>query len=177
MSEAWKDIPGYEGRYQASTAGRIRSVERSVTQVGRWGRTFTRVIPGKVLRPGQYCKAGHVSVVLGKQRGTNKNMPGSPVHTLVMLTFIGPRPKGLDIRHLDGDPKNNRLANLAYGTRSENIKDAINTGKPWRVLTRAQGLEIRARALSGERPCDLAREYGVLATTICNIKYGRTHVS
>jgi len=50
------------------------------------------------------------------------------VHCLVALTFIGPRPEGLDVRHLDGDQVNNNLANLAYGTRSENAGDMVLHG-------------------------------------------------
>ncbi|TLN00386.1 hypothetical protein FDZ73_19580 [bacterium] len=98
MNETWKGIPGYESQYQVSDMGRVRSVTRPITQIGRWGKPFTRVIPGRILKPGQYCKSGHVSVVLGK--GTN----GKPVHQLVMLTFVGPTPEGQEIRHLDGNP-------------------------------------------------------------------------
>lgn len=57
---------------------------------------------------------------------------GRPVfttaHTLVMAAFVGPRPEGMEIRHLDGDPGNNRLDNLAYGTRGENARDMLRHG-------------------------------------------------
>lgn len=49
-------------------------------------------------------------------------------HVLVMAAFVGPRPDGMDIRHLDGDPSNNRLSNLAYGTRAENARDMLRHG-------------------------------------------------
>jgi hypothetical protein len=49
-------------------------------------------------------------------------------HTLVMAAFVGPRPDGMDIRHLDGDPSNNALDNLAYGTRAENMQDKRRHG-------------------------------------------------
>ncbi|GAB4272102.1 NUMOD4 domain-containing protein [Thermincola ferriacetica] len=42
--EIWKDIPGFEGKYQASTLGRIRSVTREITQISRYGTPFKRVI-------------------------------------------------------------------------------------------------------------------------------------
>ena len=101
--EIWRNIPGYEGLYQASSLGNIKSLYRFVKCV-HGGR---RSVPERILKPGRFCKAGHVSVTLGK--GTN----GKPVHQLIALTFIGPRPKGADTRHLNGDPTNNRLDNLA----------------------------------------------------------------
>lgn len=52
------------------------------------------------------------------------------VHVLVMEVFVGPRPEGMpDIRHLDGDPTNNVLANLTYGTKSENSLDIVRHGR------------------------------------------------
>lgn len=53
----------------------------------------------------------------------------SPVHTWVALTFLGPRPEGQEVRHLDGDPGNNTLGNLAYGTPSENRYDTVRHGR------------------------------------------------
>lgn len=50
------------------------------------------------------------------------------VHHLVLAAFVGPRPQGLLTRHLDGDPANNRLANLTYGTKSENAYDSVAHG-------------------------------------------------
>ena len=64
-NEVWKDIPGYEGEYQASTMGRIKSIKRTV--VGKnWytGKQFYRTVPERILKPGRYCKCGHVSVIL-----------------------------------------------------------------------------------------------------------------
>lgn len=50
------------------------------------------------------------------------------VHSLVAEAFHGPRPKGQDIRHLDGDPANNAASNLRYGSRTENLLDAVRHG-------------------------------------------------
>lgn len=87
--EIWKDIPGYEGKYQASTEGRIRSIDRLVCAKCHYtGKDFYRRMTGRVLKPGQYCGNGHVSVVLG--HGT----AGRPVHQLIMITFAGPLPTG-----------------------------------------------------------------------------------
>lgn len=117
MIELWRDIPGYEGLYQASSLGRIRSLDREIIANYKNGKTQIRHYKGQILAPGRYNKDGHLSVVLGK--GTS----GKPVHSLVALTFIGTRPKDCDVRHVDGNPANNRLDNLMYGTRTQNILD------------------------------------------------------
>ena len=97
--EIWKDIPRYEGRYQVSTEGRIRSLDRRVPCKCHYaGKLFYRTVKGKILRPGRYCKAGHLSVVLG--HGT----AGRPVHQLVMLSFVGPPEEGMEVLHRNGDP-------------------------------------------------------------------------
>lgn len=166
MSEAWKDIPGYEGRYQASTSGRIRSVDHYV-RCGKNGKG-SRLVRGRVLRPGRYCKAGHISVVLGK--GTN----GRPVHQLVALTFLGPVPDGMEVLHNDGNPTNNQLRNLRYGTRTENILDVYRIGRAWRKLTVKDAGEIRDRLKAGESVAHLAREYAVARITISRIRDRRT---
>lgn len=167
MTEEWKDIPGYEGRYQASTLGRIRSLDRRVRVVAH-GTEATRLIKGRVLRPGVFEKSGHVSVVLG--HGAN----GSPVHQLVALTFIGPRPEGMDICHNDGNPKNNAVSNLRYDTRSENNKDVLRQGKRWRKLNLADVDKIREMLAQGMRGREIAKIYGVSDQIICAIKKGRT---
>lgn len=166
--EVWKDIPGYEGRYQASTLGRIRSVTHQITQKGRSGTFFTRTIKGRILRPGRYCKSGHVSVVLG--RGSN----GKPVHQLVLLTFVGPAPKGQEVRHLNGDPTDNRLENLTYGTRTENILDVYRIGRRWRKLSAKEALDIRQKLANGESGASLSRRYSVSQSSVSKVKVGGT---
>lgn len=166
MAEIWKDIPGYEGRYQASTEGRIRSVDHRVRVVAH-GTEATRLVRGRVLRPGRYERGGHVSVVLG--HGAN----GSPVHQLIMQTFVGPAPSGCEVCHNNGDPTDNRLINLRYDTRSENIKDVVRQGGRWRGLSAEDVQAIRKRLAEGEKGVMLAREFGVSHTQISKIKTGR----
>jgi hypothetical protein len=100
--EEWRPIPGFP-EYQASSHGLIASVKRGERQILAGGKTDT----------------GYRNVLLysGGER------IGRRVHTLIALTFHGPRPEGLEIRHLDGDQLNNAAANLAYGTREENLED------------------------------------------------------
>ena len=168
MKEIWKDIPGYEGRYQASTEGNIRSVDRVVFSRNRYtGQPFARHIKGRTLRPGRFCKNGHVSVVLGH------GAVGSPVHQLIMLTFIGPPPAGQEVRHKNGNPTDNRLENLEYGTRTQNILDVFYQGKAWRKLDIEDVEQIRFGLCSGISGADLARMYGVSPSEISHIKLGK----
>jgi hypothetical protein len=67
--------------------------------------------------------SGHLSVVLGRDGGTRD------VHRIVLDAFVGPRPDGMECRHLDDDPTNNALSNLVWGTRSENQLDAVRNGR------------------------------------------------
>ena len=166
--EIWKQIPGYEGRYQASTFGQIRSVDRSITQIGRWGKPVTRNLRGKILRPGT-SNSGHLSVVLG--HGEH----GSQVHQLVLLTFKGPCPHGLEIRHLNGIPSDNFLENIIYGTRRENILDVYAIGKAWRILTAEKALEIRSAINSGEKISLIAKRFNVSLDIVYKMRSGVTY--
>ena len=165
MAEIWKDIPGYEGLYQASTEGRIRSVDHRVRLVAH-GKETTRLSPGRVLRPGGR-KDGHLSVMLGH------NAHGSQVHQLVMLTFVGPAPEGCEVCHNDGNPANNALENLRYDTRSENIKDVVRQGGRWRKLNAEDVREIREMLGRGYTGAEIARAFCISQAQISKIKLRR----
>lgn len=164
-AETWKDIPGYEGRYQASDQGHIRSLDRRV----RCAHGATRLMRGGILRPAASKNNPHLYVVLGH------GAAGSLVHQLVAMTFHGPRPEGQEVRHLDGDPQNNRADNLAYGTRTENLLDIYRVGgtRPG-GLNASQALDIFQRLQKGEKGVDLAKEYGVSESCVSAIKKRRT---
>ena len=169
MNEIWKDIPGYEGKYQASTEGRIRSLDYEVNCRNPYtGDLFKRTINGRVLRPGKFCKCGHLSVILG--HGTS----GKPVHQLIMRTFVGEPPLGMEVLHINGNPKDNRLENLRYGTRTENILDVYKQGGVWRKLSTDDVYAIRFGLLCGMKGIDLARAFDVSPSVISSIKVGRT---
>lgn len=167
MEEIWKDIPGYVGKYQASSHGRIRSVDRYVP-CGNQGKG-RKLLRGRVLRPAGQKTDPHLRVVLGHKAH------GACVHTLVALTFLGPRPEGADVRHLDGDPLNNRVDNLSYGSRMDNILDVYRVGRPWRTLTVSDVLAIRARLNNGEKGSVIAKDFGVTQACISSIKTGRAY--
>jgi len=128
LVEEWRDIPKFEGFYQASTLGRIRSLDRVLESFSRKGNKYRRLFPGTVLAcaPNNW---GHMHVMLS----CHGKAIGRLVHRLVLETFVGPCPPGMECRHFpDDDKRNNRLDNLQWGTPKENAQDKIihgTTGK------------------------------------------------
>ncbi len=118
--EEWRGIVGFKGRYEVSSLGRVRSLTHFLNQKDKGGnfRLFRR--PGKLLKPG-IASNGYPTVAIGK--GNTRTC-----HSLVAEAFIGPCPSGKEVRHKDGCRLNPRATNLEYGTRTENIYDAIRHG-------------------------------------------------
>lgn len=116
--EIWKDIPGYEGLYQVSNFGRVKSMGR-VSFSGPHYST-KRKYPSKVLKHRLIC--GYPKVPLCK----DGIVTDWRVHRLVLLAFIGE--SDLECNHKDGNRSNNNLNNLEYCTRSENVEHACRTG-------------------------------------------------
>lgn len=118
--ENWLPISGYEGLYEVSDRGRVRSLDRTYPHprkgITRWRGRIMKATPGKN----------------GYRRATlTKDGFQTPyyVHTLVLEAFRGARPfAGAYGRHLDDDKLNNRLDNLAWGTPSENNYDRVRNG-------------------------------------------------
>src|SRR5665647_611311 len=105
----WRPIPGYEGRYEVSADGRVRSKLRG-------GLTLSQVLTAE----------GYLQVTLWAANGAQRTVL---IHAVVSAAFIGPRPNGLVIRHLDGDSLNNDVSNLAFGTSLENVLDTLRHGR------------------------------------------------
>lgn len=170
MDEVWKDIPGYEGKYKVSNLGRVKSLERKVPIRNHYTDEWhERTVREHILRPGRFCKTGHLSVVLGHGEA------GKPVHQLVMKAFVGEPPEGMEVRHLNGNPQDNRLENLRYGTRSENILDVYWQGKRWRKLSLDDVIYIRFAVFCGIPDSVLAEEFGVAKATIAGIRRGKSY--
>lgn len=108
----WKPIPKFEGLYEASEDGRIRSLDR-IDSIGR-------KVAGRVLKPRAVGK-GYLQVSLFKDGCEIREY----VHRLVALTLIGACPDGLEVCHKDHNKRNNRASNLMYGTSSENKQQSI----------------------------------------------------
>lgn len=106
------------------------------------------------------------------------------VHRLVLMTFVGPLPPGQECRHLNGDRTDNRLSNLAWGTRIENMQDRKRHGTddageraPRAKLTNDQARKIRERyAAGGITQAALAAEYGLSTPGVTNIIQGYSYI-
>lgn len=163
----WRAITGYEGFYEASDAGDVRSLDRTVVNVD--GKV--RHLRGMVLRT--TLNGGYPTVVLC----ANGTRSTCRVHSLVALTFIGPRQKGLDVAHWDGIKTNCAAGNLRYATRSQNNVDKARHGTENNgerngsaKLTEADILTIRA---SDGRYAVLAARFGISVHHISDIRRRR----
>lgn len=120
MDEIWKDVVGYEGLYQVSDMGRVRSLDRVVT-LNRWGRTDYKHIKGIMLKLNP-TTAGYSSVRLC---GRTPKAKHALVHILVAAAFIGPCPPKHEVNHKWGIKTDNRVSELEYLTPSENQKHSF----------------------------------------------------
>lgn len=169
MQEEWRAVPGYEGRYEVSSFGNVRSIGTGGNR--RRGGPMKPHLATPGLR--------YVQVALYR----NGDRRYYRVHQLVMMAFDGPCPPGMEVNHIDGDAGNNRSDNLEYVTRSENLKHAFRIGlidkrgekNAAAKLTETQVREIYARFHGGvSSGVALAREFGVRTTTISAICTGKT---
>ena len=122
--ERWLPVPGYEGYYEVSDYGRVRSVDRTVT---RSDGTRMR-LRGRTLSPGR-TQAGHLQVGLLRDSRREALL----VHRLALLAFVGPCPEGAQACHWDDDKTNNHLSNLRWGTGSDNMRDRVRNGRHYQA--------------------------------------------
>ena len=126
MREIWKAVPGWDDFYEVSSRGNVRSKDRVVMKRGSPGSGVSAShYEGRQLKPFVTGK-GYASVKLSKQGVRPVTMY---VHDLVLTTFLGPRPVGLEACHNDGNPWNSVLENLRYDTRSANSRDSVKHGR------------------------------------------------
>ena len=163
----WKPIPGYEDRYEVSNFGEVRSL------INNYGNRRGAPRP---LKPNQ---SGRYDVVRLHRSGDRGRC--FLTHRLVLIAFDGPCPDGMECRHLNGDPRDNRLANLRWGTRQENAADKalhgrtiIGTKHHNARLTPGDVVEIRALLAAGMPQRDIAEMFSVSQPSITNIHLGRT---
>ncbi|MFV0241462.1 MAG: NUMOD4 motif-containing HNH endonuclease [Lacrimispora sphenoides] len=113
--EIWKDVPGYEGFYQASNFGRLRSLDR----VSANGKKLT----GKLLEKNQE-RSGYIVDILCK----NKQKKTTRLHRIIALTFLENLENKPEVNHLNGDKTDNRVSNLEWATHRENTDHAWKNG-------------------------------------------------
>lgn len=166
MHEVWKAIAGYEGSYEVSTLGRVRSLDKpDATSGPRKGRIRKLVPVGADAQ--QY-----LSVVLSK----NNVVRCSRVHALVLETFVRARLPGEQARHLNGCSTDNRLSNLAWGTVEQNTADkfahgSIQQGEKHHNARMTAGDVYRVRDLRafGHKYVDIARHLGLTETQVAKV--------
>lgn len=160
MDEAWKSVVGFDGVYEVSSEGRVRSLTHArVTSQG------VKTWAGKMLCPFKDSN-GYLYVNLSNGKRVKKRS----VHSLVLEAFVGACPDGLQCRHRDGDRTNPKLANLRWGTPLENGADRVEHGTSCKgernsqaKLSAKQVENIRASSMSS---LAIAKDYNVAGSTI-----------
>jgi hypothetical protein len=166
LEELWRDVTRRRG-YQVSSWGRVRS-SKALYGKSDDGYYYLKLTPGS---------DGYHNVDLFEDRSHHY----VNVHMLVLEAFVGPCPPGLQCRHLDGNPGNNRLDNLKWGTAKENADDRQSHGRTYHgsehhraLVDEQQVLLIRQRYAGGELAVDLASEFGLSYPALHNILDGKS---
>ncbi len=170
ISEVWKDVIGFEGQYQVSNTGRVKSLSRIQY---RGESQFRYPVPEKILKCKKNNKSGHLAVDLEKG---NIRL----VHRLVLEVFVGPCPEGMECCHEDGNPSNNILTNLRWDTKKSNAADRRKHGTafngprgdthPFAKVTANIVRKIREDYATGNFSLkDLSRTYHIHIMTLSNL--------
>lgn len=175
--ERWLPVHGYEGLYEVSDHGRVRSLKRIILRKGGNSAGPMRV-RGRLLKLNRDTY-GYYQASLCSQ-GIEATLL---VHHLVLDAFSGLRPAGCECRHLDGDNSNNKLGNLVWGTKLENASDRIlhGTQRTFRgqanghsKLTERDVIEIRRMRQAGETYDSIAKAFSITGTNARSIALRET---
>ena len=169
MEEIWKDIKGYEGIYQVSNMGQIRSCDRYIHVLNR----KSYFVKGKILKTFHGGNNEYRMIKLCKDNKTTAYL----VHSLVIRTFNNNYDTSLEVNHKDGDVTNNCLDNLELISHLDNIHHSIKMGLTKQIgensvlsaLTNIDADEIRKLWMSGMQQKIIAEKYNVSKQTINNI--------
>lgn len=171
--KVWKEIPNYEGLYEVSNDGEVRSVDRVVIYPCNKPSRFFK---GKILKQSLNVNKKYFGLRLSKQGKTKLWL----VHQLVAIAFLGPSPKGMVVCHGPGGSFDNRLKNLSYGTPSQNSFDQWRDNTKlygelcsWSKLTATQVNQIKQEYKNGITNKELAKKFNVSRSRICDIIKGR----
>ncbi len=158
--EPWHDIPGYPG-YQVSDHGRVVSFWRRLNHV--W-----ILVPGrpKFLKPSRTAN-GYLMIRLKKRQRS--------LHLLVLESFVGARPPGMEGRHLDDNKENNHLCNLEWGSHSQNMQERTLHGRDGvSSLTTSDVHEIRRLLALGMTQSDVAIRFHLTQPAVSRLNTGKT---
>lgn len=169
-SERWCAIPGFEGVYEVSDLGRVKSLARVVPCKRHGSRRIRQRIRKLILSSNGYWSVG---LHAGGSATTHS------VHRLVLEAFVGPCIDGSECRHIDGNKGNNHLTNLCWGTPTENERDKIACGTVGRGqrnsnarLTEDEVRAIRRMRNAGHTYREVGEVFAVAPTTISSIVNG-----
>lgn len=177
MKELWKDIVGYEGMYQVSNTGKVKSAYEGC------GRKKGSLLKG-------VNRGGYLRVTLTNSKRQSQTFT---IHRLVLLTFLDNPERKLEVNHKDGQKSHNCLHNLEWATRLENQRHAIKLGlvnnsgenNVHSVLTKDDVLAIRKIAQTGhvnnwtntkKTHKEIGKEYGISDRAVCEIANNKTYV-
>lgn len=176
FDEEWKDVAGYNGYYQVSDCGNVRSVDKLIQCYN--GKKYFR--KGRILKFFTGGTSKYLEVQLSKNNQTKKYL----VHRLVADAFLKCPHKNLEVNHIDGNIYNNSSSNLEYISHLENIRHAIKNG-----LTSQNGENsVRAKLTNVQANCircmhwkwkikqnAIAQIYDVSKQTICDIVNNKSY--
>jgi hypothetical protein len=164
----WKQVVGFEGLYEVSDSGNVRSIDRICSD----GHLYR----GKNLKARKTVK-GYLRVSISRNCKTKL----FSVHALVLEAFVGPRPIGYESCHRDGNRANNVLGNLRWGTKLDNANDKrlhgtmVNGSAHYRAkASETTVTEIRLAKSRGDTLSDIAASTGLSKSAIRHIIAGRT---
>lgn len=172
----YRDIPGFPD-YQASTCGRIWTRRES----GHNGAASWS--PWRPMSPCRYHATKGRNPYLGVNLWRDGKVYPRKVHRLILETFVGPCPPGMQCRHLNGNASDNRLENLRWGTPKENTEDtdrlgmrrpAVGARIASAKLTAGDVAAIRLAWIAGESPTRLGRQYGLSRASVIAAATGVT---
>jgi hypothetical protein len=172
IKEEWKNVVGFEGFYMVSNYGRIKSLRRIVVK----SNGVSMLLREKILKA-SITKGGYESISF-----TNTTFKQVIfIHRVVCAAFIGAIPENMEVCHYDGNRTNNFIGNLRYGTRSENMQDAVRHGTnhvPEYFKLRGENKKnskinetiVRSIRLSKESSPVIARKYGISETLVKHVR-------
>jgi len=171
MNETWKPVVGYEGLYEVSDLGRVKSLEKFVVRSN--GAHYTRK---ERIRKPYPDKDGYPKLCLS-HRGKSTMRS---VHSLVMEAFVGKCPDGMEICHNDSNPSNPSLSNLRYDTRSGNQADRVLNGTrhigethPCSKLSTDDVIVIKIMGLMGFFQKTIAKQFNINQVNVSAILTGK----